>query len=158
MKRYILILVLILVIPMSGNVRKWDSFLLNQYDVETAIDIVASATATNGTDFTSDEIAIEHSAWVLISVTFARAAGSSSTVDVELEVSSDHKNSWSTYRSGSGTSPMVQVRTDSPVISGTTVKMSYQINGTGISHFRIKDIENTDSSNAITAVQVQISM
>lgn len=157
MKRYILILALILVIPMSGNVRKYDNFLLNQYDVETAIDIAASATATNDTEFTSDEIAVEHSAKVIISVTFTRAAGSSSTVDFEIEVSTDHKNSWSLYRGGSA-NPMIQVATNTPVISGTTVNMAYQINAVGISHFRIKDIENTDSSNAITAVQVQISM
>ena len=157
MKRYILIFALILVIPMSGNVRKWDSFLLNSVAAETAIDITASATATNDTEFTSDEIAVEHSAKVIISVTFTRAAGSSSTVDFEIEVSTDHKNSWSLYRGGSA-NPMIQVATNTPVISGTTVNMAYQINAVGISHFRIKDIENTDSSNAITAVQVQISM
>ncbi len=157
MKRYILIFALILVIPMSGNVRKWDNFLLDSNGADATIDIAASTTATNGTEFTSAEIAIEHSAKVVISLTFTRAAGSSSTVDVELEVSPDHKNSWSLYRGGSA-NPMIQTATNTPVISGTTVKMLYQINAVGISHFRIKDIENTDSSNAITAVQVQISM
>lgn len=157
MKRYILIFALILVIPMSGNVRKWDSFLLNSVGAVTAVDIAASATATNGTEFTSDEIAIQHSAKVIISVTFTRAAGSSSTVDFEIEISTDHKNSWSLYRGGSA-NPMIQTATNTPVVSGTTVNMAYQINAVGISHFRIKDIENTDSSNAITAVQVQISM
>jgi len=157
MKRYILIFALILVIPMFGNVRKWESLLLDSNGAAEAIDIAASATATNDTEFYSAEIAVEHSAKVIISVTFTRAAGSASTVDFEIEISTDHKNSWSLYRGGSA-NPMIQTATNTPVISGTTVNMAYQINAVGISHFRIKDIENTDGANAITAVQVQISM
>lgn len=157
MKRYILIFALILVIPMSGSVRKWNDMLLNSVAAVTAIDIAASATATNGTDYTSLELPVEHSIRVVISITFARAAGSSSTVDVELEVSTDHKKTWSTYRGGSA-NPMIQVATNSEVITGTTVNMAYQINAAGISHFKIKDIENTDSSNGVTDLQIRISM
>ena len=151
MKKYILIFVLILTVPLLGSVRKHQNFLT------TAIDVDATVTKTNVTDFPSAEVAIEHSTEAAFTVTFARAAGSASTVDIEIEVSTDNKATWSLYRSADG-SALIRIPTNTSVVSGTTVRRTYQINAIGISHFRVKSVENTDVANNITDFNVQISL
>jgi len=157
MKRYILIFILILTIPLLGSVRKSEYFLIDAAGDPSPIDVDATVTKTNGTDFDSEEISIEHSIKITLTVKFKRAAGSASTVDIEIEVSPDYKSTWSLLRSSNGTA-LIRIPTNEPVVSGTTVVRSYQLEANGFSHFRIKSVENTDAANNITEFNVMISM
>ena len=155
MKKYaqvfIAILILILATSLSGHVRK------HEYLLSEAKAVNAGAMKTNGTHFDSPGVSLEHSDKVTLTVVFARAAGSSSTVDVEIEVSPDNGATWALLRSADGTA-LLRTPTNEPVITGTTVRRTYQINAIGISHFRVKSVENTDVANNITDFNVQISL
>lgn len=126
--------------------------------LDTAVDVGAGATATNGTEFTSNELEIGR--WLAekqqpgaIIVTFTRAAGTADTVDFELEVSYNGGTTWASFE-GVG----IKVATNHAVISGTTVRVHIEVNFYGISTIRVHSIKNNDSTNGITACNVTLSL
>jgi hypothetical protein len=119
--------------------------------IATAISVNASATATNGSEFTSREQSAKAQAGQII-ITFTRAAGSSSlTVDFYFQISFDGGTTWADYVEGVG------VETGHAVISGTTVRVSRPISLAGCSHIRLAKIVNNDTANNLTAVNAAFS-
>jgi hypothetical protein len=134
-------------IPLGADYRYSKAFLA------AAIGVNAGVTKTNGSDFTSVEInVVSLPSQGALTVTFARAAGTASTVDVYFEVSTDGGSTWATFE---GTT--ISVATNHAVISGTTVRSALLIDLGGISNIRLSKIVNNDGSNNVTAVNVSIS-
>lgn len=145
--KYLLATLLILCIPLFASYYKHTDFL------ETAEDVNAGATATNGSEFTSEHIPLEGAQRGAITITFTRAAGSTSTVDFEFEVSYDGGVNWSTYEGAKLSEP-----TNKTPKSGTTVEVSYQFNFYGISHIRLWKITNNDGANNLTSCNARLSI
>jgi hypothetical protein len=94
-----------------------------------------------------------------IIVIFGRAAGSASTVDIELSVSNDGGLTWSLLREATSLDEvLIQVPINTTAIEGNTVRVSFMLNIIGFDRLRVESIENTDGANNITDCQVQISM
>ena len=92
-------------------------------------------------------------------ITFTRAAGSASTVDFEFEVSTDNRVTWSLLREPDALdTPLVQIPTNTPVVSGTTVQATFYFNLPGVSHIRLRSINNNDTVNNLTAINVTLSL
>lgn len=134
-------------VPGGADYRYSKSFLA------AAASVNAGVTKTNVADFTSVEInVVSLPSQGALTVTFARAAGTTSTVDVYFEVSTDGGTTWATFE---GTT--LSIATNHAVISGTTVRSALLLDLGGISNIRLAKIVNNDSSNNITAVNVSIS-
>jgi len=118
------------------------------------ISVNAGTTKVNGTDFTSAEVYIANHGLKEVSaikITFTRAAGSSSTVDFEFQVSLDGGTSWSTAYY-----VKVQSTTDETAVSNVVRKIQL-VNIYGITHIRLYRVVNNDSGNNLTAVNASVS-
>lgn len=128
--------------------------------LDTAVDVNADTLYTKST-WTADEIInvadLGSKPQVSVVFTFTRAAGSASTVDVYFQASNDGGTTWATFGT-STTSYLISVKTEEAVISGTTVRVIFQINTYGFSDLKLWKIDNNDVSNNITACQVYISV
>uniref|UniRef100_A0A6M3J1M4 Uncharacterized protein n=1 Tax=viral metagenome TaxID=1070528 RepID=A0A6M3J1M4_9ZZZZ len=115
--------------------------------------ITTGATATNGSEFTSREISLGERAHpvVAIIVTFARATGSSSTVDFNFQVSYDMGTTWADYDDGE-----IQVASNHAAITGTTVRYYTLVSLYGVDFIRLYTVKNNDSAS-ITAVNVTLT-
>lgn len=125
---------------------------------DTAIDVNAGVTKTDGTEFTSNKIILigKSAAKAGITFTFDRAAGSASTVDVIFEASFDGGTTWATIWDTSDVMK-IQVPTNTAAVTGTTVRAFFQLNLNGASHIKVKSIYNSDGANDITGVNLFIS-
>ena len=157
MKKYFkpfLVLLLFAVLSLTPvNPQSW-AFTADFLD--TAENVGTNAVITNGVgnDFLSNEVWVSrrgYSSIVLITCEFTRAAGSASTVDFYFQVSYDDGTTWSDY-------DLIEIATNTTVISGTTVRVSYPFNSQGASHWRLSSIDNNDVSNALTACNASISV
>lgn len=146
MKKLIVILMLMLVVPLMATYRRHTAFLDGTLGVGT------SSTATNGSEFESANIKIHDVPFIGVTAIFTRAAGSTSTVEFIFDVSFDGGATWATFI---GTD--VEIATNTAVISGTTVRCFYEISVYGLSNIRLRSVKNNDSSNAISAVNVVLS-
>ena len=154
MKKYIVVLMLILAVPLLASYR-WHGALL-----DGTLGVVATDTATNGTDFDSKEMLVYDVPIIGVTVIFSRAAGSASTVDFAFEVCYDGGSNgppvtgahWATFKNTD-----IKVATNTVAVTGTTVRVFYEISVYGASHFRVKSIKNNDAVNNITAVNVVVS-
>ena len=121
-----------------------------------AISVNAGVTKTrSGGDFVSAG-AVEENDSICLTTTFARAAGSASLVKVDIEYSYDGGTSWAMLRT-TLTDELIQIATNTAVVTGTTVAVSKQLDVRGMSHLRVRSVENEDGSNNITAFQVYMS-
>ena len=126
--------------------------------LDSAINIAASGTATNGSEFTSNELDVETPMQKrlrpgAIIITFTRAAGTASTVDFEFEVSYDRGATWASFEG-----VKIEVATNHVVVSGTTVRVHKEIYFYGVSFIRLHSIKNNDSTNGITACNAILSL
>lgn len=143
-----LAVILLFSVAMKADVLTKQDFL------STAVaTITTGATATNGTDFTSASVTLgQRAASVVgIMVTFTRATGSASTLDVNFQVSWDGGTTWADYDDGE-----VQVSTNHTAITGTTVRYFTLLGLYGANAIRLHTLKNNDSGS-ITAVNVSIS-
>ena len=154
MKKYIVVLMLILVVPLLASYR-WHGALL-----DGTLGVVATDTATNGTDFDSKEMLVYDVSAIGVTFIFSRAAGSASTADCTFEVCYNGGSNgppvtgahWATFKNTD-----IKVATNTVAVTGTTVRVFYEISVYGASHFRVKSIKNNDAVNNITAVNVVVS-
>ena len=123
----------------------------------TAIDVDATVTLTNGSTMTSEEVPVVKDQ-VALTLEFTAAAGSASTLDIELEGSyrKSGTSGWSIIRNEAAT-PIIQVATNTDVITGTTVRVTYIMNVYGIKRLRIRSVHNSDAVNNVTEVQLTLS-
>lgn len=142
-KSLALFVVLLLTLCLSAGVKDKD-FL------STAISVNASTTATNGSQLYSREFDPKGNQ-VAITVTFARAAGTADTVDVYFEASYDG-TTWATFDGA-----LLEIPTNTTPVTGTTVTVLYQLNVYGVELLRVWKVDNTDSSNGITACNITMS-
>ena len=140
----------IVALPLNGDYYKHKDFLSD------AIDVGANVVKEAGTDFITWEPDFDPLNTVALTVEFTRAAGTSSTVDFEFEVSFDGGDTWALFRD-SLSNPLIRIPTNTTVISGTTVRVTFQVNVYGYSDIRLKSIDNNDTLNGITAVMVTLS-
>jgi hypothetical protein len=142
--------VLMLAVLASGQ-----SWWKSEAFLATAVNCNASATVTNGVDFTSATVRasyIGRPSVGAISVTFTRAAGSATlTVDFYFQASYDNGTTWADYIES------FSVETGHAVLSGTTVKVTKPINLYGVSHLRLSKIVNNDTANNLTACNATFS-
>jgi len=122
-----------------------------------AVSLDASATKTNGTDFTSAELNVTEVQLVLVTMTFTRAAGSASKVNFYFQVSYDDATTWSDYMEPISGAEYIGIATNHDVISGTTVRVSQPFMLSNVTHLRLTKIVNGDGANALTAVNVSMS-
>ena len=154
MKRYLAILILILAVPLVASYRWHDALL------DGTRGVLATDTATNVTDFTSKDMLVYDVPVIGVTVMFDRAAGSASTVDFVFEACYDGGSNgppvtgahWATF---AGTD--IKVATNTAVVTGSTVRVFYEVAVYGASHFRLKSVTNNDVANNITAVNVVVS-
>ena len=147
MRKILFLSILILAVSLFGwYTQDWD-FL------DTAVDVNASATKVNGTDFTSNEIKImSRKDGGAITVTFTRATGSASTLDFEFQASCDGGTPWSTAYY-----VKIEVATNETAVSNV-VRKTIQVNLWGISHIRLYRIVNNDGANNVTACNAILSL
>src|SRR4030042_890294 len=128
----------------------------------TAVDCAADTVLANGTDFASANVPIGKESYprdCSVTITFTRAAGSASTVDFEFEVSTDQKATWSLLREADSLdTPLIQIPTNTPIMTGTTVRVTFYMNAPAVSHIRLRSIDNNDVANALTAINVTLSI
>ena len=154
MKKFIMILILILTVPLLATWNRSDALL------DGTLGILATATATNGAEFDSKEIIVYDTPFIGVTAMYDRAAGSALTVDFVFEVCYDGGSDgpapatahWATFN---GTD--IKIATETAVVTGTTVRVFYEIAVYGASHFRVKSITNNDTANNITNVNVVVS-
>ena len=154
MKKLIIISILILAIPLLATWNRSDAIL------DGTLGILATATATNGAEFTSEEVIVYDTPVIGVTAIYGRAAGSALTVDFVFEVCYDGGSGgpaptaahWATFN---GTD--IKIATETAAVTGTTVRVFYEIAVYGASHFRVKSITNNDTANNITAVNVVVS-
>ena len=154
MKKYILILIFILTVPLLATYKRHDALL------DGTLGVLATATATNGAEFTSEEVIVYDTPVIGVTAIYSRAAGSALTVDFVFEVCYDGGSdgpplataTWATFN---GTD--IKIATETAAVTGTTVRVFYEMTVYGASHFRVKSITNNDTANNITAVNVVVS-
>ena len=144
--------VLLVSLPASAKYTGYTAFL------STAVDILASATATNGSEFTSIEVQAgvpsnDHSPVGLVTLEFTRSgAGSASTIEVHMQVYNGA--AWTTadvYSMEVGTN-------EDNGGSGSTVRAGKFIYLYGVQRIRLYKIVNNDSGTNLTNVNVTISI
>lgn len=150
------LLVLLLFTVLSLTPVNPQSWAFTKDFLDTAEDVGTNTVAENGAgnEFISNEVWVSRRGYgsiALITCEFTRAAGSSSTVDFYFQVSYDDGTTWSDY-------DKVEIPTNTTVISGTTVRVSYVFHTSGASHWRLSVIDNNDASNALTACNASISV
>lgn len=144
--KYVILFCLVLILTLSGAWRYKGNFL------STAIDVNASATATNGTEFNSRELNVRAISQGALTATFTRAAGAGDTVDFAFEASYDNGANWATFRG-----VIIEIPTNQAVISGTTVTVLIFVRLQGVSHLRLKTVTNNDGANNLTDINVMLS-
>jgi hypothetical protein len=155
MKRlFIIALVTLMILPLMAD--------RNYTQVFTApFNLNASATATNGTDFTSASINVSGNVranMALLTMSFTRTAGSAtSTVDFYFQVSYDGGTSWADFHDPIADADYLSVIAGHAVLSGTTVRVSRIIPLNGVSHIRFSKVINNDTVNNLTAVNAILS-
>ena len=155
-KLALVLLVTCLALPLAASYHKSWTMLT------ASVDCAADTVLTRGTDFTSRPIPIGKESYprdCSVTITFTRAAGSASTVDFEFEVSTDNGATWSLLREADTLdTPLIQIPTNTPVITGTTVRVTFYMNIPAVSHIRLRSIDNNDVANALTAINVTLSL
>ena len=146
MKKYMIVFILILTIPLFATYRRHDTLL------DGTLAVVATTTATNGSEFTSKDLITYDTPYIGVTAIFTRAAGSALTIDFTFEVSFDNGTTWATFKGVD-----VKVATNTAAVTGTTVRVFYEMAVYGASHIRLKSVKNNDTANNITAVNVIIS-
>ena len=144
--KLLILAVLLLMLPLSGSWSRSYNF------VETAFNLNAGLTATNGVEFDSEELSVKRRSPVAFTVTFTRAAGAADTVDFAFEASYDNGNTWATFDGVT-----ISIPTNHSVVSGTTVAVLKIIRVRGVSHVRLKSVKNNDGVNNLTAINVVLS-
>ena len=157
MKKLTLIfLAALLVLPLMASYHKHWTML------GAAVDCAANTVITNGTNFASAHVPIDKESYprdCSVTITFTRAAGSASTVDFEFEVSTDRMATWSLLREADSLgTPLIQIPTNTPTITATTVLVTFYMNVPAVSHIRLRSIDNNDVANALTAINVTLSL
>ena len=118
-----------------------------------AVDVNASVTKVNGTDFTSLELDVRPLCGNgLISVTFTRAAGGASEIDFYFQVSNDEGVTWSTVEY-----LKIGYPTNSEDVSNV-VRGAKPIYLDAITHIRLWKIVNGDAVNNCTACNATLSL
>ncbi len=151
MKKFLVMIALLSMVVLSGagNYRRSQAFLA------TAVDVDASASAVNGTEFTSREIRVSQLGdpeSVAITVTFTRAAGAADLISFEFEGSYDGGTTWTTVYFS-----QIQVATNATAVSNV-VRKTVIVAVNGISHLRLSKIANGDAANNTTACNASMSI
>ena len=130
------------------------SYISNDTFLATAVNVAKDTTVTNGTNFSSGAVRVSHPGYgaiCAITVTFTRAAGSTSTLDFEFQCSYDSGTTYST-------SYYVRLRpaTNETAVSNV-VRYTSLVYIYGISHLKLYRIVNNDATNAVTACNATVS-
>ena len=130
------------------------NIIISQRDfLATAVDVNASATKVNGTDFTSLELDVRPLCGNgLISVTFTRAAGGADELEFYFQVSNDGGVTWSTIEY-----LKIGYPTNSEAVSNV-VRGAKPIVLDAITHIRLWKIINGDAANNCTACNAKLSL
>lgn len=144
--KLLILAVLLLMLPLSGSWSRSYKF------VDSAFNLNAGLTATNGVEFDSEELNVKRRSPVAFTVTFTRAAGAADMVDFAFEASYDNGNSWATFEGVT-----ISIATNHSVVSGTTVAIFKIVSVRGASHVRLKSVKNNDGANNLTAINVVLS-
>jgi len=144
--KYVILVILLLTMAVYGSWRRRALF------IETAFNLNAGLTATNGVEFTSKELEIKHQSPVGITVKFTRVAGAVDKVDFAFEASYDSGHNWATFEGVT-----ISVATNHSVVEGTTVAVFKMVVTRGVSHLRLKTVINNDGINNITGVNAILS-
>lgn len=155
-KLSLILLVIMLALPLVASYHKHWTML------GTAVNCAANTVISNGTAFASAHVPIGKESYprdCSATITFTRTAGSALTVDFEFEVSTDNGETWSLLREADSLdTPLVQIPTNTPVITGSTVRVTFYFNVPAVSHIRLRSIDNNDTANALTAINVTLSL
>ncbi len=118
----------------------------------TAEDVGTSTTAVTGTDFDSREISIpDVISMIGITVTFTRTTGSAEEVDFKFQYSYDEGNTWTT-----AAAETITFATNIDAV--TNVARAYSvIVCPGVTHVRLYEIDNRDTTIAPTACNATLS-
>ena len=122
----------------------------------TAVNVAANTTINYGAALPSGTLDVSKYSSGSLTITFARAAGTTDTVDVEIWCSPEG-TTWSLLRQTEGEA-LLQVQTGTGVITGTTVSVTYLMNFPGIRYLRLGSVFNSDTVNAITGFNVLLSL
>jgi len=120
--------------------------------LDTAVDVAATVTKVNGTDFNSKTPSCKSRDALAITCTFTRVTGSASTLDFEFQASYNNGVTWTTaylFR--------IQVPTNTTAVSNVVRYMTL-INSSGITNLRLYRIVNNDASVNTTACNVYLSI
>jgi len=132
----------------------------NRDFLAAAIGLTAAETKVNGVGFTSVEVPMPQVSTVLLTVmtvTFTRAAGSTSKVSFYFQVSYDDGTTWTDFVEPISGLECIEVATNHGVISGTTVRVTQAFFVPMVNRIRLSKIVNGDGANALTAVNVKLS-
>ena len=144
--KFVILVILLFMLPLSGAWRYHIDF------IETAFNLNAGLTATNGAEFDSRELNVMRISVVAFTATFTRAAEAADTVDFAFEASYDKGVNWATFRR-----VVIEIPTNQAVVSGTTVAVMVLIDLQGVSHLRLKTVTNNDGATDLTAINVTLS-
>ena len=132
----------------------WTSQQRHKWFLSTAVDVTAGATVTYPTTLPSGVVDVSKYSKCSLTVVFSRAAGAADTLDVEVWASPDG-STWALLREiGAQDVPLIQIPTNTDAITGTTVRVLFEVALHGIRYLRLGSVENTDSVNNITGFNV----
>ena len=157
-KRWPLFLVFLCIAGMLafGAWRKTYSF------TATPLVCVDGNTIVNGTDFYSDEINIKKPADMpnvaALTIEFIPENNAdTATLDFDFDVcSQDKPGNWSLFREGF-TTRLISIPLNTPAAAGT-IRVTLPLNVVGISHIRLREIENNSAANDCIGIIVKISL
>ena len=93
----------------------------------------------------------------VITVTFARAAGSASKVSFYFQVTYDAGITWTDFVEPISGLECIEVATNHGIINGTTVRVTQAFFVPMVNRIRLAKIVNGDGSNALTAINATLS-
>jgi len=147
MKKILIILALLLVIPLFADYSGNTSFL------STAISVAADTEKVIGVGIADHSIPLGDQSTIGITCIFTPAGTSTSTVDFYFQVSYDGGTNWALLTD----TTIARIKTDTAAVTGSIVRVFYEVNVHGASHIRWSKVDNNDAVNALTLVNVILS-
>lgn len=163
MKKSFVILIGILLVVLASSIEVKGSHYAHAWLISQDISVPAGVTKSRGdtfdaSTFVTTPFGIDPVDYVAIQVIFSRAAGSASTVNVEFEASCDGGRTWALLRSLDALDEaLIQIPTNETAFAGNIVKIIGQARAHGLSHIRLRSVENGDGVNDITRFNVLVS-
>ncbi len=153
MRRFLLIVaILLLFMPLVADYDGNTPFLA------TAISVSANSVKTLGSGIASHSVPLGEQNKIGLTCIFTPAGTSSATVDFYFQVSYDGGDSWAALDNlATSSGALAEIPTNFPAITGSVVSYYIQIGVKGASHIRWNKVDNNDTSNALSDVNVVMS-